>query len=97
MIDVWIPLELPKHFNAELLFTDTGNLTYEIKLFKHKHLFNFSNYPDDSKFFDQANKNVTSEMKDESEGKIIDEFVRLKSKMYSIKILRIKNLIGKRS
>ena len=52
---------------------------------KHKHLLNFSNYPDDSKFFDQANKNIISEMKDESEGKIIDEFVRLKSKMYSIK------------
>ena len=60
-------------------------------------MFNFSNYPDDSQFFDLANKKVISEMKDESEGKIIDEFVRLKSKMYSIKILRIKNLIGKRS
>ena len=56
-------------------------------------MFNFRNYPDDSKFFDQANKKVISEMKDESEGKIIDEFVRLKSKMYSIKILMIKNLI----
>ena len=32
-------------------------------------------------------------MKDESEGKIIDEFVRLKSKMYSMKILMVKNLI----
>ena len=56
-------------------------------------MFNFRNYPDDSKFFDQANKKVISEMKDESEGKIIDELVRLKSKMYSIKILMIKNLI----
>ena len=43
---------IKKHFDAELLFTDTDSLTYEIKsedvyeeLFKHKHLFDFSNYP----------------------------------------------------
>ena len=53
--------------------------------FKHKHLFDFSNYPKDSKFFDKANKKVIGKMKDESEGKINDEFVGLKSKMYSIK------------
>ena len=52
--------------------------------FKHKHLFDFSNYPKDSKFLDQANKNVIGKMKDDSEGKIIDEFVRLKLKMHSI-------------
>ena len=74
-----------------MLFTDTDNLTYEIKskdiyeeFLKHKHLFDFSNYPEDSKFFDQANKKVTGKMKDESKGKIIDEFVGLKSKMYSM-------------
>ena len=82
---------MKKHFHAELLFTDTDNLTYEIKskdiyeeFLKHKHLFDFSNYPEDSKFFDQANKKVTGKMKDESKGKIIDEFVGLKSKMYSM-------------
>ena len=32
-------------------------------------------------------------MKDESEAKIIDEFLGLKSKIYSIKILMVKNLI----
>ena len=83
---------LKKHFDSELLFTDTDSLTYEIKSedvyeknFKHKHLFDFSNYLEDSKFFDQANKKVIGKMKDVSEGKIIDEFVGLKSKMYSIK------------
>ena len=42
-------------FDAELLFTDTDSLTYEIKsedvyeeFHKHKHLFDFSNYPKDS-------------------------------------------------
>ena len=65
---------LKKHFDAELLFTDTHSLTYEIKsedifedFFKHKHLFYFSNYPKDSKFFDQANKKVIGKMNDESE------------------------------
>ena len=88
-----------KHFDTELLFTDTDSLTYEIKsedvyeeFFKHKHLFDFSNYPKDSKFFDQANKKVIGKMKDESEGKIIGEFVGLKSNMYSIK-----NIDGKES
>ena len=83
---------IKKHFDAELLFTDTDSLTYEIKsedvyeeFFKHKHLFDFSNYPKDSKFFDQANKKVIGKMKDESEGKIIGEFVGLKSKMHSMK------------
>ena len=48
-------------------------------------MFDFSNYPKDSKFFDPTNKKVIGKMKDESEGKIIGEFVGLKSKMHSIK------------
>ena len=82
-----------------MLFTDTDSLVYEIKsedvygeLFKHKDLFEFSNYPKDSKFFDPANKKVTGKMKYVSEGKIIDEFVGLKAKMYSMK-----NINGKES
>ena len=74
-------------------------LSYEIKskdvykeFFKYKHLFDFSNYPKDSKFFYQANEKVIGKMKDESEGKIIDEFVGLKSKIYSMK-----NIDGKES
>ena len=83
---------ITKHFDVELLFTDTDNIIYKIKsedvyeeFFKHKHLFDFSNYPKDSKFSDQTNKKVIGKMKDVSEGKIIDEFVGLKSKMYSMK------------
>ena len=83
---------IKKNFDAELLFTDTDSLTYEIKsediyeeFSKHKHLFDFSNYPKDSKFFHQPNKKVFDKMKDVSEGKIIDEFVGLKSNMYSMK------------
>ena len=47
-------------------------------------MFDFSNYPEDSKFFDQANKKVIGKMKDESEVKITNEFVGLKPKMYSM-------------
>ena len=50
-------------------------------------MFDFSNYPRDSKYFDEANKSVIGKMKDESEGKIIDDFVGLKSKMYSMKYI----------
>ena len=82
-----------------MLFTDTDSLTYEIKsenvyedVFKHKHLFDFSNFPKNSKFFGEANKKVIGKMKDVSEGIAIDEFVGLKLKMYSIK-----NIDGKES
>ena len=81
-----------KHFDAELLFTDTDSLTYAIKsddvyeeLFKRKHLFDFGNLPKNSKFFNESNEKFIDKMKDVSEGKLIDEFVGLKSKMYSMK------------
>ena len=48
-------------------------------------MFDFSNYSKDSKFFDETNKKVIGKMKDEFGGVIVDEFVGLKSKMYSIK------------
>ena len=47
-------------------------------------MFDFSDYPQDSKFFDPANKNVIGKMKGEFKGKIISEFVGLKSNMYSL-------------
>ena len=75
-----------------MLFTDTDSLTYEIKsenvyeeFFKGKYLFDFSNYPKDSKFFDETTKRVIGKMKDELGGVIVDQFVGLKSKMYSMK------------
>ena len=50
-------------------------------------MFDFSNFPKDSKFFQKANKKVIGKMKDLLEGKIVDEFVGLKSKMYSMKYI----------
>ena len=83
---------IKNNFNAELLFTDTDSLTYEIKseniyeeFYKWKDLFDFSNYSKDSKFFDDTNRKVIGKMKDEYGGVIIDQFIGLKSKMYSVK------------
>ena len=44
-------------------------------------MFDLSNYPKDSKFFDPDNEKVIGKMKDELKEKIISEFVGLKSKM----------------
>ena len=51
-------------FDAKLLFTNTDSLFYEIKtkdiyedFYQDKNLFDFSDYPLDSKFFDPVNKN----------------------------------------
>ena len=50
---------LKKNVDAELLFTDTDSLVYEIKwenvykeFFKWKDLFGFNNYSKDSIFYD---------------------------------------------
>ena len=56
-------------------------------------MFDFSNYPKDSKFFDETNKNFIGTMKDEFGGVIVDEFVGLKVKMYSIKKLMVNNVM----
>ena len=76
-----------------LLFTDTDSLVYEIKtedvyenFYEDKDLLDFSDYPQDSmelhsKFFGPINKRVIGKMKNEVKGKIINEFLGLKSKM----------------
>ena len=83
---------IKKKINAELLFTDSDSLTYEIKsehvykeFYKWKDLFDFSHCSKDSWFYDESNKKVIGKMKDEYGGVIIDEFIGLKSKMCSIK------------
>ena len=75
---------------AKLLFTDTDSLTYEIEtedvckdLWKRKELFDNSDYPKGSPYEFQENKKVIGKFKDESCGKIMSEFVGLRSKMYS--------------
>ena len=63
-------------FDANLLITDMDSLIYKIKteyvyedFYLDKYLFNFSDYPLHSKFFDLVNKKVIGKMKDEFKGK----------------------------
>ena len=65
-----------------MLFTDTDSLVYEIKtddayedFYENKNLFDFSDYPRDSKLFDPVNEKVIGKMKEEFKGEIISEFV----------------------
>ena len=74
------------------MFTDTDSLVYEIKtkyvyedFYLHKDLFDFSDYPVKSKFFDPKNKKVISKIKEKLKGEIIDKFAGFKSKIYSLK------------
>ena len=76
-----------KYLDAELLFTDTNSLAYEIKsgdiyeeYFNNKDLFDLSNHLKNSKFFDPVNQKFIGKMQDVSKGKINDEFFGLKSK-----------------
>jgi len=80
--------------SAQLLFTDTDSLCYEIDtedfyedMYKNKEYFDLSdlNLPE-SKFKDEENKKVIGKFKDETGGKPIRKFVGLRSKMYSIKL-----------
>ena len=52
-------------------------------------MFDFRDYLLDSKFFDPINKTFIGKMTEEFKGRKINEFVRLKSKMYSL--IRVDN------
>ena len=76
--------------NSRLLFTDTDSLMHEDKtedVYKDfsndKEMFNFSNYSTKSKYYDNWNKLVLGKMIDETAGVVIEELVRLKTKIYS--------------
>ena len=75
---------------SQLLFTDIDSLIYEIKaedvyedFSSNKEMFDFSNYSTNSKYCDNSNKSVIGKSKDETRGAVIEEFVGLKTKIYS--------------
>ena len=77
----------------KLLFTDTDSLCYDIKtedFFKDMlddlDLFDNSEYPEAHMCYNTSNKKVLGKFKDEAGSKIIDEFVGLRSKLYSYKM-----------
>ena len=88
IVDVWISLKIhgtKQDNSANLLITDTDSLVYETEMddiyedfYKNKNLLDFSDYLEDSKYFDPFNKSVIGKMKDKVKGKIISEFVGLK-------------------
>ena len=76
--------------NSKQSLTNTKTLIYEIKTEDvcedfscDKETFDSSNYPTKSKYYDDSNKLVIGKMKEETGGIMIEEFVILKSKMYS--------------
>lgn len=80
---------------AKLLFTDTDSLAYEVEtedFYKDikanvKELFDTSNYPMDHPVIPSGlNKKVVGMFKDEAGGKIIEEFVGLRAKLYAYKM-----------
>ena len=75
--------------SSRLLFRDTDSLMYEIKsedgyenFSSDKELFDISNYSTNSKYYDNSNKLVVGKMKDKTAGVAIEEFVKLKPKIY---------------
>ena len=77
--------------NIELCFTDTDSLLYEIRtndIYKDMRItgdwYDFSEYPFEHPNYDAKNKKVVGKMKDEFRGMILEEFVGLRPKCYSL-------------
>ena len=77
----------------KLLFTDTDSLCFQVEtedyykdVEKYKEYYDLSGYDKSHFLYDKTNCKVIGKMKDEMNGKIIEEFVGLRSKLYSIKL-----------
>ena len=71
------------------MFTNTDSLIYEIKnedifedFSKDKEIFDFGNYSAKSKYYDDSNKLVVGNMKDEKARVAIKDSIGLKPKMH---------------
>ena len=82
----------PKYPDAKVLYTDTDSLLLDIPtddIYKDMETelehYDTSDYPTTHPLFNETNKKIIGKMKDEMNGKIIEEYVGLRSKQYSIK------------
>ena len=80
---------IKRKYNVNLVLADTESLVYENKtndtykdFYRDKNFFDLSDYPQNSKFFNPVNKKMIRNMKNKVKGKMISEFVRLKSKIH---------------
>ena len=88
---------MKKHFECCLLYSDTDSFVYEVrsddvykdleKIRDLKDRFDFSNFPAEHPLFDKSKEKETLLFKDEMQGQVIQEFIGLKPKMYSIKLV----------
>ena len=86
-------VQMKPNFNLELLYSDTDSFIYVIKCYdiyeelkEMGHLFDFSNYPKQSPLYNETHKKQVLMFKDEMGGDLIEEFVALKPKLYSLKL-----------
>ena len=87
---------------VNLLYTDTDSFVLEIftddiyeDMKNDGHLFDFSEYPKNHKFYNIKNKKKIGIFKDELKGAILTEFVALKPKMYSYEYIENNSIINK--
>ena len=77
--------------NAKLLFNDTDSLCYEIQtedvyadMASQIDLYDMSDYPSNHPLYSSKNKKALGKMKNKCAGTAVEQFIGLRSKMYSM-------------
>lgn len=85
--------------NIKLLYCDTDSLVFKhycddifLEMKKIESVLDLSNYPSQHPLFNSVNKKKLGYLKDETGGKLIKEFIALKSKLYSYKFIDDSNV-----